>query len=316
MFIFLFTVGKSSFLKMRSTPVVEKATTKRLRASAPRSTATKRKVLMDDPMVLPGDLIREQLTNTESIRRVRKKAPCTVSEILMLQRQALEDGLLKEPIFTGMSVELISLHNEPYDLRGIIVIENDERRASVGVVEGNECSVRGVEDNASSDPQARPNDFEEQPAENHTTHTQDQHEEEVKDDNDLGETRCDLEVSKECNGDAAAVEVDLVVNDEISQPSEDKLDHVEVEGCHENHDGGLEGQDVIEIAEGDVENNAVPDETDLKAEDELPHEDKKTDASAEASEIGIDDQTPCDITVGSIETGCLAAGNGYHGSGT
>ncbi|RID73495.1 hypothetical protein BRARA_B00647 [Brassica rapa] len=295
-------VGKSSFLRMRSTPVVEKATTKRLRASAPRSTATKRKVLMDDPMVLPGDLIREQLTNTESIRRVRKKAPCTVSEILMLQRQALEDGLLKEPIFTGMSVELVSLHNEPYDLRGIIVIENDERHASVGVVEGNECSVRAVEDNAteeSSDPQ---------PAEADATQPHDQ-QEEVKDDNELGETRSDLEVSKEGNGDAAAVEVDLVVNSEISQPSEDKLDHVEVEGCHGNHDGGLEGQDVIEIAEGDVENNAVLNETDFKAEDELPSEDKKTDASAAASEFWIDDQTPCDITVGSIETGCLAAGD-------
>ncbi|WZY74972.1 sister chromatid cohesion 1 protein 4-like isoform X1 [Brassica napus] len=295
-------VGKSSFLRMRSTPVVEKATTKRLRASAPRSTATKRKVLMDDPMVLPGDVIREQLTNTESIRRVRKKAPCTVSEILMLQRQALEDGLLKEPIFTGMSVELVSLHNEPYDLRGIIVIENDERHASVGVVEGNECSVRAVEDNAteeSSDPQ---------PAEADATQPHDQ-QEEVKDDNELGETRSDLEVSKEGNGDAAAVEVDLVVNSEISQPSEDKLDHVEVEGCHGNHDGGLEGQDVIEIAEGDVENNAVLNETDFKAEDELPSEDKKTDASAAASEFWIDDQTPCDITVGSIETGCLAAGD-------
>ena len=57
MFISYLTVGKSSFLKMRSTPVVEKATTKRLRASAPRSTATKRKVLMDDPMVLPGEYV-------------------------------------------------------------------------------------------------------------------------------------------------------------------------------------------------------------------------------------------------------------------
>lgn len=46
-------------------------------------------------------LIRQQLTNTEGIRRVRKKAPCTIPEILMLQRQALEDGFLKEPIFTG-----------------------------------------------------------------------------------------------------------------------------------------------------------------------------------------------------------------------
>ena len=54
-------------------------------------------------------LIREQLTNTEGIRRVRKKAPCTIPEILMLQRQALdEDGLFKEPIFTGKFTMLTS----------------------------------------------------------------------------------------------------------------------------------------------------------------------------------------------------------------
>ena len=53
---FFFSVGKSSFLKMRPTPVLEPATTKRLR-SAPRSTATKRKVLMDDPMVLHGEYV-------------------------------------------------------------------------------------------------------------------------------------------------------------------------------------------------------------------------------------------------------------------
>ncbi|CAN6806073.1 unnamed protein product [Brassica oleracea] len=259
-------VGKSSFLKMRSTPVLEIATTKRSRA-APRSTATKRKVLMDDPMVLHGDVIREQLTNTEGIRRVRKKAPCTVAEIVMLQRQALEDGLLKEPIFTGMSVELVSLHNEPFDLRGITIIKND---------------------------------------------------------NELGETICALEVSKE--GDGAADEVSLVVDDEIGQmPSEDKCDHVEdlqVEGYHESHDGGIGGEDhcadvhekscsgVIEITEGDVDHNAaILNETCLKGEEELPREDKKTDESAEVSEIGIDDQTPCDNTIGSIENGHVEAGD-------
>ncbi|CAH2072623.1 unnamed protein product [Thlaspi arvense] len=275
-------VGKSSFLKMRPTPVLEVASTKRLR-SAPRSTATKRKVLMDDPMVLHGDVIRQQLTNTEGIRRVRKKAPCTISEI-------------------------------PYDLRGIVIIENVDRHASVGVVEDNECSVKAVEENEteeSSALQARPNDSEEQPAEAHTPP-----QEEGKDDNELGEKICDVEVAKE--GDGAADEVNLLVNDEISQmPFEDKLDGVEdlqVEGCHENRDGGLGGEDVsadvnekscsdvIEIAEGDVDNNATLNETDLKVEDELPCEDKKTEASVEVSEIGIDDRTPCDNTVGSIES--------------
>ncbi|XP_010492511.1 PREDICTED: sister chromatid cohesion 1 protein 4-like [Camelina sativa] len=320
-------VGKSSFLKMRPTPVLEAVSTKRLR-SAPRSTTTKRKVLMDDPMVLHGDIIRQQLTNTEDIRRVRKKAPCTISEIVMLQRQALEDGLLKEPIFTGMSVELVSLHNEPYDLRGIMIIENDDRHTSVGVVEDNECSVTAVEENKreeSSAPQAHPNDSEDQPGKA-DTHTQEEQiinqQEEMKDDNELAEKISDLEVLKDGNG--AADELNLVVNDDVIQmPSEEKLDGVEdlqVEGSHENHDG--EGgqdvcadlsakscTDVIEIAEGDIDSNPIFNETDLKVEDEVPHEDKKTDVSVEVSEIGIDDQTPCDNTVCSTETGCIEVGD-------
>ncbi|XP_010453785.1 PREDICTED: sister chromatid cohesion 1 protein 4 [Camelina sativa] len=320
-------VGKSSFLKMRPTPVLEAVSTKRLR-SALRSTTTKRKVLMDDPMVLHGDIIRQQLTNTEDIRRVRKKAPCTIPEIVMLQRQALEDGLLKEPIFTGMSVELVSLHNEPYDLRGIMIIENDDRHTSVGVVEDNECSVTAVEENKreeSSAPQAHPNDSEDQPGKA-DTHPQEEQiinqQEEMKDDNELAEKISDLEVLKDGNG--AADELNLVVNDDVIQmPSEEKRDRVEdleVEGSHENHDGEG-GQDVcadlnaksctevIEIAEGDVDSNPIFNETDLKIEDEVPHEDKKTDASVEACEIGIDDQTLCDNTVGSTETGCVEAGD-------
>lgn len=55
-FTLFYSVGKSSFLKMRPTPVLEAASTKRLRP-APRSTATKRKVLMDDPMVLHGEYV-------------------------------------------------------------------------------------------------------------------------------------------------------------------------------------------------------------------------------------------------------------------
>lgn len=46
-------------------------------------------------------VIRQQLTNTEDIRRIRKKAPCTGPEILMIQMQFLEDDIFNEPIFTG-----------------------------------------------------------------------------------------------------------------------------------------------------------------------------------------------------------------------
>ncbi|KAL2330141.1 hypothetical protein Fmac_017722 [Flemingia macrophylla] len=112
---------KSSVLKMKPSPAVpETASTKRTR-SAPRTSALKRKVLMDDTMVLHGDTIREQLTNTEDIRRIRKKAPCTSHEILMIQRQFLEDEIFHEPIFTDLSTGLTILRNETIDLTGIKV---------------------------------------------------------------------------------------------------------------------------------------------------------------------------------------------------
>ena len=45
--------------------------------------------------------IRQQLTNTEDIRRMRKKAPCTRTEILMIQRQSLDEEIFNEPVLTG-----------------------------------------------------------------------------------------------------------------------------------------------------------------------------------------------------------------------
>ncbi|CAJ1824106.1 unnamed protein product [Sphenostylis stenocarpa] len=100
----------------------EMASMKRAR-SAPRASALKRKVLMDDMMVLHGDTIREQLTNTEDIRRLRKKAPCTSHEILMIQRQFLEDEIFHEPIFTDLTTDLTILRNETIDLTGIKVCD-------------------------------------------------------------------------------------------------------------------------------------------------------------------------------------------------
>lgn len=51
--------------------------------------------------LLLNSTIRQQLTNTEDIRRVRKKAPCTRPEISMIQKQYLEDEIFLEPLFTG-----------------------------------------------------------------------------------------------------------------------------------------------------------------------------------------------------------------------
>ncbi|KAF4348794.1 hypothetical protein F8388_025701 [Cannabis sativa] len=115
---------KSSVLKMKPTPPVPEKKPKRPR-STPRASAKKRKVLMDDMMVLHGDIIRQQLTSTEDIRRLRKKAPCTSQEISLIQRQFLEEEIFNQPSFTGMSTALIFLHHEKFDLTGLRVYEND-----------------------------------------------------------------------------------------------------------------------------------------------------------------------------------------------
>lgn len=129
---------RSSALKMKPTPPPEVVSMKRPR-TATRSNASKRKVLMDDPMVLHGDTIRQQLTSTEDIRRVRKKAPCTRLEIWMIQKQFLEDEIFSEPISTGMSAELMSLYNETYDLSTVRVFENN---ASSEAAKETELSVK------------------------------------------------------------------------------------------------------------------------------------------------------------------------------
>ncbi|KAA8538806.1 hypothetical protein F0562_025498 [Nyssa sinensis] len=123
---------KSSVLKVKPTPPPPpEITTMRRHRSAPRVSSSKRKVLMDDTMVLHGDTIRQQLTTTEDIRRLRKKAPCTRSEIWMIQKQFLEDEIFIEPIFTGLSAELVSLHNHKLDLSEIKVSRNDENNSSL-----------------------------------------------------------------------------------------------------------------------------------------------------------------------------------------
>ncbi|KAJ0465346.1 putative rad21/Rec8-like protein [Helianthus annuus] len=116
---------KSSILKMKPSPPVVTQSTKRRRSTAPKTGVPKRKVLMDDNMVLHGDTIRQQLTNTEDIRRLRKKAPCTRSEISMLEKQFWEDDIFSEPIFTGVSIKLASLHSQLYNLSKIVVSRNN-----------------------------------------------------------------------------------------------------------------------------------------------------------------------------------------------
>ena len=52
------------------------------------------------PSLSFSSTIRQQLINTEDIRRIRKKAPCTRSEIWMIEKGSLEDDIFHEPIFS------------------------------------------------------------------------------------------------------------------------------------------------------------------------------------------------------------------------
>lgn len=160
---------KSSVLKMKPTPPVREVASRKRARSAPQTNALKRKVLMDDTMVLHGDVIRQQLTNTEDIRRIRKKAPCTCPEILMIQIQFLEDDIFSEPIFTGMSAELMSVHCETHDLSKISISETDENHGSSEIANNIEWSItpnviEGVK-LGSKEPVALRNIGETQPAE-------------------------------------------------------------------------------------------------------------------------------------------------------
>ena len=46
-------------------------------------------------------VMREQLANTDDIRRVRKKAPCTQRELWVVQRQSLGPQVFSEPSIAG-----------------------------------------------------------------------------------------------------------------------------------------------------------------------------------------------------------------------
>ncbi|KAK4367037.1 hypothetical protein RND71_014917 [Anisodus tanguticus] len=117
--------SRSSVLKLKATPPPSEITSSKRARSAARMSVNKRKVLMDDIMVLHGDMIRQQLIHAEDIRRIRKKAPCTHAEISAIQKQLLEDEIFREAVLTGMSMELTSLHKQTFDLSTIKVSSSD-----------------------------------------------------------------------------------------------------------------------------------------------------------------------------------------------
>ncbi|KAI3975892.1 hypothetical protein MKX01_011786 [Papaver californicum] len=120
---------KSSVLKMKPTPVQPVIPAPKRRRATPQAGVPKRKMLIDDSMVLHGDIIRQQLTTTEDIRRLRKKAPCTRPEICMIEKLLLEEDFFSEPLFTGMHADLIDLHNGIFDISAVRITEIDPNQA-------------------------------------------------------------------------------------------------------------------------------------------------------------------------------------------
>ncbi|XP_070031416.1 sister chromatid cohesion 1 protein 4 isoform X1 [Nicotiana tomentosiformis] len=125
---------RSSALKLKPTPPPsEKTSSKRPRSAARMSASKRRNVLMDDIMVLHGDMIRQQLIHAGDIRRIRKKAPCTHAEIAAIKKQLLEDEIFKEAVLTDMSVELASLHKQKFDLSTVKVSSSDVSCSHTGM---------------------------------------------------------------------------------------------------------------------------------------------------------------------------------------
>ncbi|KAH8933626.1 hypothetical protein BDL97_18G039900 [Sphagnum fallax] len=77
---------------------------------APKPALRKRKPVLDMAIAVPGDVMREQLANTDNIRRVRKKAPCTRHELWEVQKQSLGYQMFCEPSLPGVCPELHELY--------------------------------------------------------------------------------------------------------------------------------------------------------------------------------------------------------------
>ncbi|GLJ15441.1 hypothetical protein SUGI_0253490 [Cryptomeria japonica] len=107
-------LGRTPSFKIKPTPA-ETVSAKR-RKPTPRRTGLKRKALIDIAMVIHGDVIRQQLANTEDIRRVRKKAPCTPQEIRMIQKESQAHDTFFEPSIPGLCVELRDMYSQVFGL--------------------------------------------------------------------------------------------------------------------------------------------------------------------------------------------------------
>ncbi|KAI5007029.1 hypothetical protein ZWY2020_046977 [Hordeum vulgare] len=151
-------------LVLDSTPLPPKASSsKRQRLTpkttlAPKSRTPKRRVKMDDDTVIHADIIRQQLISTEDIRRIRRKAPCTRTEIWMIEKGSLEDDIFREPIFSCMHKDLNDLHYRTYESVSQFTIHNREPQRQVDISEtipadNRNAGTSGAEESAALDHQ-------------------------------------------------------------------------------------------------------------------------------------------------------------------
>lgn len=140
-------LGRTPAFKIKPTPA-ETVAAKRPRHT-PRATPLKRKALIDVSTVLHSDVIRQQLGNTEDIRRVRKKAPCTSREIWMIRKESQAQQIFFEPSIPGLCTELHDLYSQVFGLHG----------AKFPVVDGNENSNELQKMQGLTNSMERTNDF-------------------------------------------------------------------------------------------------------------------------------------------------------------
>ncbi|VAH66947.1 unnamed protein product [Triticum turgidum subsp. durum] len=128
-------------LVLDSTPLPPNASTSKRQRLTPKTALTpktrtpKRRVKMDDAMVIHADIIRQQLISTEDIRRIRRKAPCTRTEIWMIEKGSLEDDIFREPIFSCMHKDLNGLHYRTYESVSQFTVHNREPQGQVDMSE-------------------------------------------------------------------------------------------------------------------------------------------------------------------------------------
>ncbi|XP_024378145.1 sister chromatid cohesion 1 protein 4 [Physcomitrium patens] len=96
-------------LRVMATPS-EEAPARRVRRG-PKAVGKKRKLVLDAATVLHGDVMRQQLANSSDIRRVRKIAPCTRSELWIVHRQTIGQQIFSEPSVPGVSNALRVLYD-------------------------------------------------------------------------------------------------------------------------------------------------------------------------------------------------------------